>query len=127
METLHAMGVRFSMDDFGTGYSSLAYLKQLPIHELKIDRSFIQDIHRDPGDAMLVRTILTVARQMGLEVVAEGVETEAQAAFLAQHGEVTLQGYLYGRPEPAETWLARLAAEPVPAACLAEDSGTPLR
>ncbi|MFZ5484296.1 MAG: EAL domain-containing protein [Pseudomonadota bacterium] len=107
MTELRDLGLHFSVDDFGTGYSSLAYLKRLPIAELKIDKSFVQDAPEDPGDAALVETILAVARGMHLRVVAEGVETEAQAAFLNARGQVIHQGYLYGRPEPAEVWLAR--------------------
>jgi diguanylate cyclase (GGDEF)-like protein/PAS domain S-box-containing protein len=107
MSELTAMGFHFSLDDFGTGYSSLAYLKRLPIHELKIDKSFVQDAPSDSGDAALVETILAVAQHMHLKVVAEGVETEEQAAFLNARATVIHQGYLYGRPEPAETWIAR--------------------
>jgi diguanylate cyclase (GGDEF)-like protein/PAS domain S-box-containing protein len=111
MTELASLGVHFSIDDFGTGYSSLAYLKRLPIQELKIDRSFVQDAPTDPNDAALVETILAVARHLGLRVVAEGVETEAQAMFLNARAEVTHQGYLYGRPEPAAQWLARWFGE----------------
>lgn len=107
MDELAALGLHFSVDDFGTGYSSLAYLKRLPIHELKIDKTFVQDAPSDPGDAALVETILSVARHMHLKVVAEGVETEEQAAFLDARASVVHQGYLFGRPEPAETWVAR--------------------
>jgi len=111
MTLLSALGIHFSMDDFGTGYSSLAYLKRLPIHELKIDKSFIDDVTTDPNDAALVETILAVAQHLSLQVVAEGVETQAQADFLNGHGQVIHQGYLYGRPEPVGTWLAQLTAE----------------
>ncbi len=110
MDELAALGIHFSVDDFGTGYSSLAYLKRLPIHELKIDKTFVQDAPSDPDDAALVETILSVARHMHLKVVAEGVETEEQAAFLNARGNVIHQGYFFGRPEPAETWLARWRA-----------------
>jgi EAL domain-containing protein (putative c-di-GMP-specific phosphodiesterase class I) len=109
MTELSAMGLHFSMDDFGTGYSSLAYLKRLPISELKIDKSFVQDVTTNPQDAALVDTILAVARQLHLQVVAEGVETREQAAFFDLRGEVVRQGYLYGRPEAQEAWLARWA------------------
>lgn len=108
MLALTMLGVHFSMDDFGTGYSSLAYLKRLPIHELKIDKSFIQDAPTDPNDAALVETILAVAQHLHLQVVAEGVETKDQAEFLNARGTVLHQGYLYGRPEPQEIWLSRL-------------------
>ncbi len=110
MTELSALGLHFSMDDFGTGYSSLAYLKRLPISELKIDKSFVQDVTTNPQDAALVDTILAVARQLHLQVVAEGVETEAHAGFFDSRSDVVRQGYLYGRPEPAETWMARLDA-----------------
>lgn len=111
MSALSALGVHLSIDDFGTGYSSLAYLKRLPIDELKIDKTFVQDAPRNPDDAALVDAILAVARHLHLRVVAEGVETEEQAAFLSARGEITHQGYLYGRPEPAADWLARRLPE----------------
>jgi diguanylate cyclase (GGDEF)-like protein/PAS domain S-box-containing protein len=101
MHELSEMGIHFSMDDFGTGYSSLSYLKRLPIHELKIDKSFIQDITSDANDAALVETILAVAKHMHLKVVAEGVETAEQADLLNRHGDVIHQGYFFHRPEPA--------------------------
>jgi len=107
MTALSAMGIHFSIDDFGTGYSSLAYIKRLPIHELKIDKSFIQDAATDQNDAALVETIVAVARHLHLQVVAEGVETQAQADLLNSYGNVIHQGYLYGRPEPVEAWLER--------------------
>jgi diguanylate cyclase (GGDEF)-like protein/PAS domain S-box-containing protein len=107
MSHLTSLGVKFSLDDFGTGYSSLAYLKRLPIHELKIDRSFVQDAPTDPSDAALVEAILSVARHLRLKVVAEGVETTEQAEFLNARGQVIQQGYLHGRPAPAEEVLAR--------------------
>jgi len=110
MSQLTQRGVRFSIDDFGTGYSSLAYLKRLPISELKIDKSFVQDVTTNPQDAALVDTILAVARQLHLQVVAEGVETEAHAHFFDSRGDVVRQGYLYGRPEAAEIWMNRLGA-----------------
>jgi diguanylate cyclase (GGDEF)-like protein len=108
MNELTAIGIRFSVDDFGTGYSSLTYLKRLPIHEIKIDKSFVQDAPTDPNDATLVDTILAVAERMLLDVVAEGVETREQAAFLNARGKVLHQGYLYSRPEPADDWMERL-------------------
>ncbi|OIQ98905.1 cyclic di-GMP phosphodiesterase Gmr [mine drainage metagenome] len=108
MTELSEMGIHFSMDDFGTGYSSLSYLKRLPIHELKIDKSFIQDLTIDPEDDALVETILAVARLMHVRVVAEGVETAEQAAFLNLRGQVIHQGYLFGKPELAETVIAKI-------------------
>lgn len=106
MSQLAGLGVKFSLDDFGTGYSSLAYLKRLPIDEIKIDRSFVQDAPTDPNDAALVDAILSVARHLRLKVVAEGVETRAQADFLHARGQIVQQGYLHGRPAPAEDVLA---------------------
>ncbi|MCK9284869.1 MAG: EAL domain-containing protein [Rhodocyclaceae bacterium] len=113
MSELGSLGIHFSIDDFGTGYSSLAYLKRLPIHEIKIDKTFVQDAPTDSDDAALVETILAVAEHLHLSVVAEGVETEEQAAFLDARGKIIHQGYLYGRPEPIEMWLARWRKVPV--------------
>jgi diguanylate cyclase (GGDEF)-like protein/PAS domain S-box-containing protein len=105
MNQLTALGIHFSMDDFGTGYSSLAYLKRLPLQEIKIDRSFIQDVTINPSDTALVEAILAVARPLHLRVVAEGVETQIQADFLNQHQGIIHQGYLFGRPQPVKDWL----------------------
>jgi diguanylate cyclase (GGDEF)-like protein/PAS domain S-box-containing protein len=107
MTEIVGLGVRFSIDDFGTGYSSLAYLKRLPLFELKIDKSFVQDTPDDPSDTAIVQSILSVASHLNLRVVAEGVETRAQADFLVQNQCECLQGYLFGRPEPLAVWLAR--------------------
>lgn len=100
-------GIRFSIDDFGTGYSSLSYLKSLPIHELKIDRSFVHDAPRNTSDAALVEAILSVARHLKLRVVAEGVESAEHAAFFQAHPTVLMQGYYFGRPEPADALISR--------------------
>ena len=108
MRQLAALGLRFSIDDFGTGYSSLAYLKKMPLYELKIDRSFVVDAPDDSSSAALVQSILAMAGHLGLHVVAEGVETRAQADFLIGHGCPCLQGYLYARPMPLEQMIARL-------------------
>jgi diguanylate cyclase (GGDEF)-like protein/PAS domain S-box-containing protein len=105
MVELSALGIHFSMDDFGTGYSSLSYLKQLPIHEIKIDKTFVQDMTTDTNDAALVEIVLSVAKHLHLKVVAEGVETQEQADFLNQRGKVIHQGYLYSKPKPAESVL----------------------
>lgn len=107
MHELVALGIRFSIDDFGTGYSSLSYLRTLPLYELKIDRSFVQDTPTDPGPTAIVQSILSMASHLGLQVVAEGVETEEQAAFLRAAGSTCLQGFLLARPMRVDVWLKR--------------------
>jgi diguanylate cyclase (GGDEF)-like protein/PAS domain S-box-containing protein len=100
MHALKALGVRLSLDDFGTGYSSLAYLKQLPLDQIKIDQSFVRDITTDPNDAVMVKTIIGMALNFRLNAIAEGVETEAQLEFLKQNGCMAYQGYLFSKPVP---------------------------
>ncbi len=113
MNALASLGVQFSVDDFGTGYSNLSYLKQLPLTELKVDKSFVQDLTTNPNDAALIETIIEMSHHLELSVVAEGVETQAQAEFLRAHGCDLLQGYFFGRPGPAEGWLRCVQEEGV--------------
>jgi len=108
LDSLREMGVRLSLDDFGTGYSSLSYLKQLPFHTLKIDQSFVSKIPGQAGDAQIVTMILALAKGFELEVVAEGIETQAQYDFLLEHGCEFGQGYLMSRPQPADALEAML-------------------
>ena len=107
LEEICAMGVRISVDDFGTGYSSLAYLKRFPINELKIDRSFVHDVTSDADDAAIVRATIVLAHELGIQVVAEGVENPDQRAFLRAQSCDIVQGFLFGRPQalPAATSL----------------------
>jgi EAL domain-containing protein (putative c-di-GMP-specific phosphodiesterase class I) len=102
MTLLRSFGLGFSLDDFGTGYSSLAYLKRLPFDQLKIDRAFVREILDDATSAAIAQTIIALSRAMGLSVMAEGVETEAQREFLASLGCDLYQGYLFSRPVPLE-------------------------
>ena len=112
LERLRDLGISLALDDFGTGYSSLSYLKMLPVQQLKIDRSFVEGIGRNTGDEAIIRTIMELARSLGFEVVAEGVETVEQADFLAALGCEQLQGYLHGKAVAPAEFRARWSVGP---------------
>jgi EAL domain-containing protein (putative c-di-GMP-specific phosphodiesterase class I) len=109
MNALKAIGVGFAVDDFGSGYSSLTYLTQLPLDQIKIDRSFVRTLPGSANDAAVAHTIITLAESLGLAVIAEGVETEAQRSFLERHGCPSFQGFLFGKPMPIDLFEAKLA------------------
>jgi EAL domain-containing protein (putative c-di-GMP-specific phosphodiesterase class I) len=111
LERLRALGLSFALDDFGTGYSSLAYLRRLPVQQIKIDRGFVKDAANSLRGAQLARNVIHIGRDLGLEVLAEGVETPAQHAQLAAAGAKSFQGYLYGKPMSLHAFQERMAAE----------------
>jgi EAL domain-containing protein (putative c-di-GMP-specific phosphodiesterase class I) len=108
MKALREIGVRLSLDDFGTGYSSLQYLKLLPLNQVKIDQSFVRDLVEDSADRAIVRTIITMAESLKMDVIAEGVETNEQRDLLFAKGCSHYQGYLFGRPVLIEQFEALL-------------------
>jgi EAL domain-containing protein (putative c-di-GMP-specific phosphodiesterase class I) len=115
MLALRGLGVSFSLDDFGTGYSSLAYLKRLPIDQIKIDRSFVDNVLTDPNDAAICKAVIALGKSLGLDVVAEGVETEGQWTRLREEGCSAFQGYLFARPMSEADfldWLRQRHPEP---------------
>jgi len=126
LQMLHGLGVFLSIDDFGTGYSSLAYLKRFPVHQLKIDRSFVQDLPGNDSDGQLVSTMISMAHGLRMNVVAEGVEMPDQEAFLAAQGCDVVQGYLYSRPVPA-LQLEQLLGDMAAAEGIASEKSTIVR
>jgi EAL domain-containing protein (putative c-di-GMP-specific phosphodiesterase class I) len=115
LNRLNEMGLRLAIDDFGTGYSSLAYLKRLPVQTIKIDRSFVMDMCDDASDATIVRSTIDLGRNLGLDIVAEGVESQEILDALRDYGCTLAQGYFIGKPMPAEE-LAALMTARAPAA-----------
>ena len=134
LAALHAIGVRLSIDDFGTGYSSLSHLKQLPVDELKVDKSFVKDMADDEYDFVIVRATIDLGQKLGLQIVAEGVETEEIQWQLSEIGCDVAQGFHFSRPLPAEdvsAWIERRATRdlisgPDPSVVESSDAATPI-
>jgi EAL domain-containing protein (putative c-di-GMP-specific phosphodiesterase class I) len=125
MRALKAQGVEFSVDDFGTGYSSLAYLRRLPIDQLKIDRAFVRDMMADIQCEAIAQTIISLGHALGLSVIAEGVETETQRNHLVELGCHSFQGYLFSRPLPLDEFELFLSARTLPQTSCADPRTVP--
>ncbi len=125
MKKLNRLGVRLAIDDFGTGHSSLAYLKQFPVHEVKVDRTFVQGVAESPVDSAIVRAVIDLANAMGIAAVAEGVETEDQVAGLKVLGCQIAQGFYFSQPLQAAEFDDLLTRHFVPIPCRALGAGEP--
>ena len=112
MQEINALGVSLAIDDFGTGYSSLSYLTGLPLHQLKVDRAFVRDIEENPQDAIIASTIIAMAHNLGMEVVAEGAETDEQVLFLTNYRCNLIQGYHYSKPLPSAAFVELFRTPP---------------
>jgi EAL domain-containing protein (putative c-di-GMP-specific phosphodiesterase class I) len=113
LDAIQSRGIRLAIDDFGTGYSSMSLMKQFPIDTIKIDRSFVRDLPRDSEDQAIAQAIISMGKALGMTVVAEGVETAAQQAFLREHRCDEMQGYLFSRPVPPRELAKLLRSPPV--------------
>ena len=114
LNRLCELGVSIAIDDFGTGYSSLSYLHRFPIHTVKIDQSFVKEVHEENGHYPVILAIISIARGLGLNLIAEGVETEEQARYLRANGCMTMQGYFFYRPIPLQEFMAALRTQSGP-------------
>jgi EAL domain-containing protein (putative c-di-GMP-specific phosphodiesterase class I) len=119
MRALRGAGIVISLDDFGTGYSSLSHLRRLPIHEIKIDRSFVQEAPESKRNRILLKSIFDIARMLEFSVVAEGIETKEQLLLLQSYGCIAFQGYYFGRPVPFADFQKQWASDPPPLAASA--------